>query len=223
MSKTGIEVFRDLSILSNQVTHKDIRELLLAHKAKDWLHAKEQEDRLRKYAAGAENEDVVVFSYKGKKYPSAAITLWQRKNGYAVTNIVPAEIGQLDTGQYNDLLCDFVEQVVNKAEGREAFEVHMGDAVRQLDSWTSEGANKALRSFSLLANKSTTNSHPSDAARWEEFVIQAHRSISKLPVDVLMRWLTDVDGWDDTSANKLAIDYEKGISLLEAYDAFLRD
>lgn len=221
MSQTAIEVFRDLSIVSERVKHNDIRALLLAHKAKDWPHAKEQEDKLRKYASGDKDEDVVVFSYAGSKYPSADITLWQRDNGYAVTNIVPTEFGQLDIAQYNNLLGDFVEQVVNKANSQQVLQVRMSEAIRQLDSWTSEGAAKALRSFSLLANKSTTNSHPSDAARWEDFVIQAHRSKTNPPADILMRWLIEVDGWDYTSANKLAIDYEGGISLLEAYDACL--
>lgn len=223
MSETGIEVFRDLTIASTQGEHSDIREFLLKHQTKDWVHAKKQEDQLRKYAASLGSEDVVVFAYEGTEFPSAGITLWQRNNGYSVTNIVPSEIRELDTKQYNDLLCSFVEQVLNKTGSKEVLKVHVTDAVRPLNSWTSEGASEALRRFSVLANKSTTNSHPCDAERWEEFVILAHQSRDKLPVDVLIQWLTDVDGWDDTSANKLAINFESGISLLEAYDAFSKD
>jgi len=33
-----------------------------------------------------------------------------------------------------------------------------------------------------------------------------------------MQWLIEIDGWDEQSAQKLAIDYEKGLSLLETYD-----
>lgn len=222
MSQTGINVFRDLTIESKQIPCNAIRQLLLAHKAKDWVHAKDQEDQLRQYAVGAGSEDVVVFAYEGTNFPKAALTLWQRQNGYKVTNIVPAEMGRLDTTQYNDLLCDFVQQVVGKIKANDAFEIRLSDDVQQLDHWIPGDAAEALRKFSVLANKSTTNSHPSDAGRWEEFVIRVHRSGKQLPVDVLMQWLADVDGWDETSASKLAIDYEKGISLLEAYDAFLR-
>ena len=113
-------------------------------------------------------------------------------------------------------------EVIDKTEVRDQLALDLTDNVCSLNTWTSNEATAALRRFSALANKGTTNSHPNDRERWEVFVIEAHRNGDSLPVDILMQWLIEVDGWDETSANKLAIQFEQGISLLGAYDTILR-
>jgi len=116
-------------------------------------------------------------------------------------------------------LRDFVGQVVQPAQSEVGFDQSLSDPVRKLDSWISQGAAEALRRFSALANKSTTNSHPNDSERWEQFVVAVHLEEGPpLGTDILMQWLVEIDGWDEQSAQKLAIDYEKGLSLLETYD-----
>ncbi|WP_237095954.1 hypothetical protein [Nereida sp. MMG025] len=222
MTKQGIEVFRDLTIHSDQVPLSAIRMAMLDVQDKAWSHGEEQEETLRKYAVGTDREDVLVFIYEGEELPKAAITLWERNQAYCATNIVPAESGQLTVREYNALLCNFVNSVVDRSNVRDALKLDLTDEVRGLSIWTSEQAALALGRFSSLANKSTTNSHPNDLQRWEEFVIFAHQSAKNLPVDILMQWLIEIDGWDERSANKLAINYEQGISLLATYDAALR-
>lgn len=222
MAQEGIEVFRDLIISSEQIPLNEVRASLLGVDTQEWVRDGEQEARLRNHAVGMGQEDIIVFEYTGDKLPKATLTLWQRANSYKVTNIVPAEVGELGTKLYNDLLVCFVTEVIDKAEVRDQLALDLTDNVRSLNTWTSNEATVALRRFSALANKSTTNSHPNDRERWEVFVIEAHRNGDSLPVDILMQWLIEVDGWDETSANKLAIQFEQGISLLGAYDAILR-
>lgn len=222
MAQAGIEVFRDLAISSDQIPLDEIRASFLGVETHEWVHNGEQEARLKDYAVGKREEDIIVFEYSGDTLPRALLTLWQRANAYTVTNIVPAEVGELGVKLYNDLLVCFVAEVVDKASVRDRLAIALTDDVRGLNTWTSDEAADALRRFSALANKSTTNSHPKDRERWEEFVIEAHRNGDNLPVDILMQWLIEVDGWDETSANKLAIEFEQGISLLGAYDANLR-
>lgn len=222
MAHAGIEVFRDLTISSDQIPLDAIRASLLGVETQEWIHNEEQEANLKAHAVGAHQEDILVFEYAGGALPKATLTLWQRGDSYSVTNIVPVEIGQLGVKQYNDLLICFVDEVVEKSDVRGQLALALTDAVRGLDTWTSAEAADALRRFSALANKSTTNSHPNDHERWEVFVIEAHRDGDNLPVDILMQWLIEVDGWDETSANKLAIEFEQGISLLGAYDASMR-
>jgi hypothetical protein len=222
MTKVGIEVFRDLSIGLEHPPLEEVRASLVNVETQEWVHNEEQEANLKDHAVGIGQEDILVFDYAGENFPKATLTLWQRANAYKVTNIVPAEIGQLDVKQYNDLLVCFVAEVVNKAKVRDQLVLDLTDDVRGLSTWTSDEAVEALRRFSALANKSTTNSHPNDRQRWETFVIEAHHIADSLPVDILMQWLMEVDGWDETSANKLAIEFEQGISLLGAYDEILR-
>ncbi|MBT9386933.1 hypothetical protein KM176_24035 [Pseudooceanicola sp. CBS1P-1] len=222
MAQTGIQVFRDLTISSDQIALSEVRLSLLGVEAQNWVHNEGQEANLKDHAVGIRQEDVLVFDYAGDTLPKATLTLWQRDNAYTVTNIVPAEVGELGVKLYNDLLVCFLDEVVEQADAREQLALQLTDDIRGLDTWTSAEAADALRRFSALANKSTTNSHPNDRERWEQFVIEAHRNGDNLPVDILMQWLVEVDGWDETSANKLAIEFEQGISLLGAYDANLR-
>lgn len=222
MAQAGIEVFRDLTISSDQISLDEIRKSLLGVETDEWVHNEEQEANLKDHAVGMRQEDILVFEYSGSTLPKATLTLWQHGNSYTVTNIVPAEVGELGVKLFNDLLVCFVAEVVEKANVRNQLLLVLTDGVRSLDTWTGAEAADALRRFSALANKSTTNSHPNDRERWEEFVIEAHRNGDNLPVDILMQWLIEVDGWDETSANKLAIEFEQGISLLGAYDAILR-
>ncbi|ABA06081.1 hypothetical protein Nwi_2828 [Nitrobacter winogradskyi Nb-255] len=220
MSTQGIEAFQDLTLAPAQGDLNAIRTCLVNHQTPDWVHDADQETELRKYSGG--DEDIIQFRYVGSDRPMAALTLWQRENGYAVTNIVPAEQGQLSVSEYNALLQDFVRKVVQPAQREFEFNVNITEPVRQLDSWISKGAAESLRRFSVLANKSTTNSHPNDAERWEQFVVAVHLGGPPLGTDILIQWLVEIDGWDEQSAQKLAIDYEKGISLLETYDRLTR-
>lgn len=217
MSKSGIEVFQDLTLASGKGDLTSIRTSLINHQTPGWVHDPDQESDLRKYSSG--DEDIIQFRYVGSDLPQASLTLWARESGYAVTNIVPSKRGQLSVSEYNALLQNFVGQVVQPAQSEVGFVQSLTDPVRKLDSWISQGAAEALRRFSALANKSTTNSHPNDSERWEQFVVAVHLEEGQpLGTDILMQWLVEIDGWDEQSAQKLAIDYEKGLSLLETYD-----
>ena len=217
MSKSGIEVFQDLILAAGEGDLASIRTSLINHQTPGWVNDADQESDLRKYSSG--DEDIIQFRYVGSNLPQASLTLWARESGYAVTNIVPAKQGQLSVSEYNSLLQDFIGQVVQPAQSEVGFVQSLTDPFRKLDSWISEGAAEALRRFSALANKSTTNSHPNDSERWEQFVVAVHlEEGSPLGTDILMQWLVEIDGWDEQSAQKLTIDYEKGLSLLETYD-----
>ena len=222
MAQAGIEVFRDLSVRSHDIPLGEIRASLLAVETQAWVHNANQEANLKDHAVSMRQDDILVFEYAGEELPKATLTLWQRGDSYKVTNIVPVEVSELGVKLYNDLLVCFVTDVIDKAEVRDRLLLELTDGIRSLNTWTSDEAAEALRRFSVLANKSTTNSHPNDRERWEIFVIKAHCNGDSLPADILMQWLIEVDGWDETSANKLAIEFEQGISLLGAYDTNLR-
>ena len=176
MAQAGIEVFRDLTIGSDHVPLGDIRASLLSVETREWDHNEEQEANLKDHAVGMRQEDILVFGYTGNTLPKSTLTLWQRGETYTVTNIVPADVGELGVKLYNDLLICFVAEVVDKASVRDQLTLSLTDDVRSLDTWTSAEAADSLRRFSALANKSTTNSHPNDRERWERFVIEAHRN-----------------------------------------------
>jgi hypothetical protein len=75
-----------------------------------------------------------------------------------------------------------------------------------------------LHHFSVLANKSTGATHPSDERRWFEFIGAAHREDASLDDRTLERWLREEEDWPEDVASELAAEYEKARSLLKFYD-----
>lgn len=214
MPPKGIAVFQDLKLVPVEGNLGAVRKSLVDNQTQNWVHDVQTEEKLLRHSL--QSDDVIQFSYKGLDKPQATLTLWQQGNGYAVTNIVPLEKSQLNVEEYNLLLQDFVDSLVKPAQAQ--IKIEITEPVRQLDSWISKNAADALRRFSTAANKSTTNSHPSDAKRWETFVVAVYLGKARLSTDTLTQWLVEIDGWDEQSAQDLAIDYEKGLSLLETYD-----
>lgn len=218
--REGIQVFQDLSITSKTLNDQDIRDRLITRQTNAWVHSPALEANLR--GAVGDGESIIVFEYIGESLPKAELTLWKTNDSFDVTNIVPVEASQLKKAQYNALLQDFVSSVAVPASADNELVLEITDDVRAIESWISDEAARCLRRFSLGANKSTTNTHPSDSARWEAFVIEVHLGGRPLSTDVLIQWLIEFDGWDESAATKLAIDYENGLSLLGAYDAYPR-
>ena len=83
MAHEGIEVFRDLTIGSEQIPLDAIRASLLGVGTEEWVHNEEQEANLKQYAVGARQDDILVFDYAGNSLPKASLTLWQRDNELA--------------------------------------------------------------------------------------------------------------------------------------------
>ena len=77
---------------------------------------------------------------------------------------------------------------------------------------------KAFRTFLLAANKSTGLAHPSDRERWFRFLIIAYKESIDLDSETLIRWLMEEERWPEDKAFELALNYEIGHELLNAYD-----
>ena len=101
---------------------------------------------------------------------------------------------------------------------RFGYRIDATEACQNLEDWTSAEAAQKLRVFSAAANKSTGVSHPMDQRRWFDFVIAVHESRKTIGTDLLIRWLHEIEGWDEESAHELAGQYETALSLLQRYD-----
>ena len=171
-----IEVFQHLVLTAGAEGLPAIRASLIKHQTTDWVHDANWEAELQKYSESDE-EDIILFRYGGTKLPQARLALWERADGYKVTNIVPTNKRELSIAEYNSLLQDFAREVVHPAQSEGDFEVELTDPVCGLENWVSKETAEALQQFSALANKSSTNSYesyPDDAKRWEQFVVRVH-------------------------------------------------
>lgn len=135
-----------------------------------------------------------------------------------MSNIVPLQAGELGYGKYNAILRDFEKRIAAPAARKADFEVKTTAARQSIDDWVPSKVADALRRFSAWANKSTGSAHPADRKRWLEFLVEAHAANAELGSDDLVRWLAEVEGWDDDHAYELAIQYEFGLELLSEYD-----
>jgi len=135
-----------------------------------------------------------------------------------VVNITSDEVDRVSEDQYNAVLGEFAKIADPIAASCECTILTNKDT-GDLQPWLSAGGIERLKAFSLAANKKTGSAHPMDAARWYDFLIQAHREDSDLPVGTLGEYLVGDLGWTSDQAQKLMIEYEEGRSLLRAYDA----
>jgi len=216
MPEKSIDVFQNLH-LNSCSTFNSIRDAVLAWVQAPWCHDPEREYDIRQGAI--DDEDVIVL-VRGAfdDVDESALVLWQEANGYRVSNIVPRHVGELGITRYNAILQDFVERVARPAAHAGGFEIALSSANQSLDDWLSAEPAAALRRFSHLANKSTGAAHPMDRERWHAFLIAAYRDSRRLDADQLVRWLVEVERWSAEKAQKLTIDYEFALGLLEQYD-----
>jgi len=162
---------------------------------------------------------ILAFGRKASEdFRAAGLTLWGRDGGYYVPNIVPIGGERLSVAQYNAILADFIERIVSPVASRFDYQIDTTEARQGLEDWTSPAAAQRLRIFSAAANKSTGASHPMDQRRWFDFVIAVHESGKAIGTDRLIRWLHEIEGWDEEGAHKLAAQYETALGLIQRYE-----
>lgn len=118
--------------------------------------------------------------------------------------------------QYNDILREFVERFAKPAARSLGLGVEVSKPDITVKDLFPPDVVQALIDVSRQANRGSLASHPRDKARWQKFVIGAHQAQSEIGSDILGDWLLQ-QGWTDKAARDLAIEYERGRSLLEQY------
>jgi len=216
MAEKSIEVFQELFLRGAPAA--SIRKSILSLVYGPWRHEVEREEDLR-HNAGGEDDDVIVLARDAfDDIDESGLVLWQKKDSYWVSNIVPRNVGELGITKYNLILRDFAARIAKPAAQAGGFAVELTLSDKTLDDWLASEPADELRRFSKLANKSTGASHPMDRERWFNFLISAHKTAKRPDPEQLARWLVEVDGWPGERARELAIDYEFALGLLERYD-----
>jgi len=163
--------------------------------------------------------EAIPVAYSGASAPASVVWLFFDADSAEVTNIVPSEAGALTHEEYNLIAQRFVDEVLQPPARSLGLQIQIGPVSYTLRDVAPEAVVAALERFSGSANKATGAGHPLDAARWDDFVIAAHADKAELGSDDLQRWLVEEQGWDDSIAHELAIEYERARRLLKHYDA----
>ena len=221
MQKKGdsIEVFQDLFLVFPDERRQEICDALRQHVKAPWRYAEEKAKLLGENTV--EYKKWMAFEREsGDDIAASGLALLAKPDGYEVANIVPLATHELGVSGYNDVLNDFVDRIARPASEDCEFSVKIAKRRQSITDWISQEAADALHRFSVLANKSTGSSHPSDRRRWFRFIMTVHEDQRKLDTDLLIRWLVEVENWDTEGAHELAIEYEFGLALLDEYIGF---
>lgn len=165
--------------------------------------------------------DISMFCFTRSKQDGLDSKLWlshYNYNKWNVSNIVPSEKNELNTDEYNKVLKEFYTSIKKINVDNSPLNTQLTNAEYSIEDLIPTKAARALSSFSSLANKSTGSSHPRDASRWFDFLCIIFREDKyHLNNEDLKKFFIE-DGWSESRAVDLVIEYEFSMSLLEAYE-----
>lgn len=205
-----MKTFRNLYINLNGVDVNAFAERLEKSSTKPWARRKDKEAEL----GGIEERPICFEAGRGFDVSPAALFIFPREGETLwVSNIVPTEESELTYDQYNFALERFYGDVVVPAICGTSITADLTSDQITIGSVAGDAAEKALKRFSNLANKSTGSSHPLDRERWLEFLVLAHEATSDLHADMVIRSLVEL-GWSEEAAIELGIQFEFAEDLL---------
>lgn len=205
-----MKTFRDLYIHLNGVDSETFSNELESQSKAPWVRRKDKEEEL----GGTGDKPICFEAKKGTSIEPAALFIFPKDGKtWWVSNIVPTEVSELTHDQYNAALENFFESIVQPAIKDSSITAELTSNEVSVGSVAGVKVEKALVSFSNLANKSTGSSHPLDRKRWLEFLILAHESGFELHTDLIIHTLVEL-GWSEEKAIELGIQFEFAQDLL---------
>lgn len=197
-------------------TLDELAPVLERHLRPPWSRATEIEESWQE--RGSMGGQPAIFRREADDgLPGAHLYLFAREDASLyVSNVVPTKTGQLSEVEYNGLLEEFHDVAVVAAADELGIRAELDLAEYDLAERAGTEVRDALARFSRAANKSTGASHPMDAERFDDFVIETARlDPDRRPAaDTIAEWLV-ADSWSDDMAWDLALQYERGLRLLD--------
>jgi len=218
-----MEVFRDLYVSVEPDRMAAIADLIERSAPAGWARDRAAEGRMRSIPVLTPRPAFCFTCTQDGRRPSATLILSQKDAAtFYASNIIPVSRHQLTHGEYNAILEDFYERVLQPYAGPAGVTASLTESRAELEHWMSAETADKLRQFSACANRGTGSAHPRDRERWNEFVVAAHQDGSRMDASDLRRWLIEVAGWPPEVADQLALEYEYGRELLAFADGHRR-
>jgi hypothetical protein len=199
-----MKTFQDLKIKTLVSPEKAIEEIT-KFLPDAWKRNKDREADLAKHLANIN----YCFEFQSASIGHAMLFLSPMEGMMKVPNIVPMDKIELTIDEYNRILDVFINDGI---KGHFEFEVTKSDV--ELSDLIGEESVEKFYAFSRCANKSTGRAHPSDEARWFDFVMSTVRNDDFISLEELRFFLIE-DGWDEQSAFDLSLDYSYGFNAMQ--------
>lgn len=131
-----------------------------------------------------------------------------------VANIIPREKSQLSHAEYNSILDDFTQSVLDQLPDRdEHLVMGFSDKIDVKVLLGPEG-HRLLERFAKTSNRSTGSAHPSDREKWFDFIYFIHHNDIDFGPSVFKRYMLEEAKWPEDQAWQLTIEYEFALGLL---------
>lgn len=199
--------FQDLTIKGRP---EDINAFIqnLTERLKGWQRDAKREEELK-------GEYIAIRTPENGELPYAMLYLCgsNETGSYYMANIVPIKRDSISQEQYNSILQAFYDQYVHDHETSFGVIAELSKAdINAYDVLSDENAG-LLHRFSVLANMSTSSSHPEDGKRWRNFISHSFDTEQILDFDTLVGLLMD-EGWSEELAHELTTEYRRAIEVL---------
>lgn len=209
-----MESFRELKVIGQLPALEAFLQAAMAAAQGDWTSEGKWDDNGRSV-----DHPYFIFAWSGASgAPASKLFLMQKSSEHGgelkVVNVVPSQRGSLTHQQYNHIVKDFHDDIVQPAAVGIRVLVAFTEAQQGIEHLMTPETYSLLTGFSRSANKSTGSAHPSDLERWFQFLIAAHRENTPLDPARLASWLVE-EKWSDEQAGELALEYEFGRGLLK--------
>ncbi len=203
--------FKDLYIHTNDESITELVSKVTKNVHSYWSRSYESEKNSRYFGE-------VAFSFKrvgDRVLPDAGVSIFKKeKNIWYIPNVVPLRFGQLSYDEYNEIITDFYNTCLKPAASELEIHVEITSGMLNGEDIVGNDGLKLLNVFSSFANKSTGSSHPRDQERWFAFIVKTCSQEQYVNSSDLIRLLCE-QGWDEDSAQKLAIEYEFARDLIK--------
>lgn len=208
-----IPTYREVEIAGGDLRFDELASSIAGTAAEGWTHDAE----LEKSRLLSEYRWCVMRREDSPGRPGLEAFLTTSPGRAYVSNIVATHKHELSYGEYNAAALEYARLFAEPAAQALGLSVTVTDEVIDIRAEFSEEITSTLLAFSRGANRSTGFEHPTDRARWFDFITSVHRSGKDLSPSDLGMWL-EMDGWNERTASDLVIEFEFGLGLLRHVD-----
>jgi hypothetical protein len=134
------------------------------------------------------------------KEPFPLLAFAEQNTGLYLTNIVPKTVSQIGIAEYNQFLDSFAKEFKIFVKGRpERVRVVTSSGTLVLEEIISSGL--ACKHFTYFLNNHPLSRHALDIERLDKFIcVASSYSRKQLDLDLLQRYLQEIEGWSATNA-----------------------